>query len=669
MKCIVCGNEFHSPGSGNLVSICSRCVLGNTTLKKPRKEKPENYEDIETLRVLFPEFDIVERIGAGGMGAVFKANQKSLDRFVAIKVLNPELEGDPEFEERFQREAKAMALLNHPNIVGIHDFGVRGELHYLLMEYVDGQDLQKVIKAGDIEPEYAFSIIRQLCSALHFAHKKGVVHRDIKPGNILINKEGVAKIGDFGLARMTLLNLSVGLTMTESGMGTPAYVAPEQIEDAGSIDSRADIYALGVVVYEMLTGQTPSGNFPLPTSRFPRRNKRIDETILKAMERDPDDRIADVRKIAECLENLQSKTSEPSSKSSKAGRWVLSLLAVIMAVSAAWLVWPKTKPGGGESEAALPPSTNTDIEQLLPPMLDFATPEFKLIRRKGGILRKWEENPGLADVTAANGINDLIAVRGMRTTAASWSAARSNGEMISVVPTWSKRNDYVMVQTSFWIESPNRLFSLEQNEPKFLPLLKPVKRAVDIAQTDNVAVIVTPDGRAELAADNRWIKSHQFVIDRISPLKDVILADSTGQLLGVLTASGKPHVWHETFGFLDPPETDKRMVQLELGGNHALGLYEDGTWVTWTHKRNENSNHERLRLAMEQPTIDEPIICIEAFDFVNAVQRPDGSWFSWGCDQKRGLINQINSMGVALDMELFSMNLAGAKMVWIEPVK
>ena len=229
-------------------------------------------------------------LGKGGMGAVYKGRQRSLDRLVAVKILPPESGRDPAFAERFAREARALGKLNHPNIVGIHDSGNANELYYFVMEYVDGANLRHLIAEKQFSPKEALAIVPQLCDALQFAHDEGIVHRDIKPENILIDKKGRVKIADFGLAKLLGRDPIEGnLTATHQVMGTLKYMAPEQMEGARDIDHRADIYSLGVVFYELLTGQLPLGRFAPPSKKV-EIDVRLDEIVLRALEKEPQHR-------------------------------------------------------------------------------------------------------------------------------------------------------------------------------------------------------------------------------------------------------------------------------------------------------------------------------------------------------------------------------------------
>jgi serine/threonine protein kinase len=213
------------------------------------------------------------------MGVVYKARQKSLNRVVAIKILAPEREREARFAERFAREAELLAKLNHPHIVTIHDFGETGGLFYLVMEFVDGVNLRDLLLDGKLEPKQALAIVPPICEALQYAHEQGIVHRDIKPENLLLDRAGRIKIADFGIASLA--------GASDEMAGTPVYMAPEQSNGSREVDSRADIYALGVVLYEMLTGERPAKNI-VPPSRKVQIDVRLDEMVLRALEKSPE---------------------------------------------------------------------------------------------------------------------------------------------------------------------------------------------------------------------------------------------------------------------------------------------------------------------------------------------------------------------------------------------
>ncbi len=299
--CPVCGAELPADASEGL---CPQCLM-QCAVKRPGSEEAPPDDQVTTppplpnlpavpspaeLAPHFPDLEILELLGQGGMGAVYKARQRKLDRMVAIKVLPPEWGRDPAFAERFGREARALARMNHANIVSVHDFGEAGGNYYLIMEYVDGANLRQFLTTSRLQPWQALPIIMQVCDALQYAHEQGVVHRDIKPENILLDKRGRVKIADFGLVKL-LTRSRAEFTLTVSGqvMGTFDYMAPEQRMTPQTVDHRADIYSLGVVFYEMLTGELPVGRFGPPSERTPV-DARLDEVVFRALERDPDRR-------------------------------------------------------------------------------------------------------------------------------------------------------------------------------------------------------------------------------------------------------------------------------------------------------------------------------------------------------------------------------------------
>jgi tRNA A-37 threonylcarbamoyl transferase component Bud32 len=272
--------------------LCPKCLLAAastpTEAGQPTDESPP--PPLDAVAAAFPQLEILEVIGQGGMGVVYKTRQPHLDRFVALKVLSQSLAADATFAERFNREARVLARLNHPNIVTVHDFGQSGGFFYLLMEFVDGVNLRQAMQAGRFTPQQAMMLVPKICEALQFAHDEGILHRDIKPANILLDTRGRVKIADFGIAKL-LGKAREKVTLTASGMavGTPHYMAPEQLEHPQDVDQRADIYSLGVVFYEMLTGELPIGRFA-PPSQKSAVDVSVDEVVFHALEREREKR-------------------------------------------------------------------------------------------------------------------------------------------------------------------------------------------------------------------------------------------------------------------------------------------------------------------------------------------------------------------------------------------
>jgi len=260
----------------------------------------------------FPLFEILELLGQGGMGIVYKAKQRSLDRLVALKVMPPDAARDAGFADRFSREARTLARLQHPNIVGVHDFGVSDGLYYLVMEYVDGANLREAIRSGKLSAREALAIVPQICDALQYAHDQGVVHRDIKPENILLDRAGRVRIADFGLAKI-VQRTPLEMTLTRQGqvMGTLHYMAPEQYRTPDAVDHRADIYSLGVVFYEMLTGELPIGSFPPPSDKAGV-DARLDRVVLRALERERDRRWQHASELKTQVSAISSGAAAPA---------------------------------------------------------------------------------------------------------------------------------------------------------------------------------------------------------------------------------------------------------------------------------------------------------------------------------------------------------------------
>ncbi|NOK15053.1 serine/threonine-protein kinase, partial [Corallococcus exercitus] len=248
-------------------------------------------------------------VGAGGMGEVHKATQLSLGRTVAVKLLNPELAKDPSFIARFQKEAAALATLSHPHVVAIVDKGKTDTTYYLVMEFVDGPSLRELMRSPSMETPVLLRRMLEICRAIEYAHGRGVIHRDLKPENILLDQQagGIAKVSDFGLASFlddATAASRFALTSTHVSMGTISYMAPEQRVDAKSADARADIFSLGVILYETFTGEVPLGTFDPPSRKRSGLDPRVDAIVMRCLKPDPDDRYPSVTALIADLEPL-----------------------------------------------------------------------------------------------------------------------------------------------------------------------------------------------------------------------------------------------------------------------------------------------------------------------------------------------------------------------------
>ncbi|MCB1226605.1 MAG: serine/threonine protein kinase [Verrucomicrobiales bacterium] len=364
-----------TPASGEGITLPVHVLKGAKELRTTGIPTKEN------LRGLFPELEILDLLGAGGMGAVFKARQSRMNRLVALKIMVAAAGHETDFALRFERETQVQAQLNHPNIVAIYDFGDFGPertgadpLFYFLMEYVDGVELAQLIKSRKLNPEQALAIVPQICDALQYAHDQGVIHRDIKPANILVGKRGVVKIADFGLAKLvgeTEASLMTDLTQTGTAMGTPHYMAPEQWEYPESVDHRADIYALGVVFYEMLTGERPVGVFEPPSKKTkPPVDSTLDRIVMRAMDKDPKRRYQKAGQIGDEVTRIGRASRSKFASTTWVTEGMRLLLFAFGATTAlgigGWFFWEyefrNSPEKEGERKTVTPPTASSSWE-------------------------------------------------------------------------------------------------------------------------------------------------------------------------------------------------------------------------------------------------------------------------------------------------------------------
>jgi len=266
--------------------------------------------------LLLNRYELLEKIGEGGMGTVYKAKCHLLNRFVAIKILKAELSNDEEFVARFKREATSIARLSHPNIVNVHDVGTENQINFIVMEYIDGKTLKQIIKEnGRIDSRKTLDIVFQVAKALECAHKNNIIHRDIKPDNIMIMEDNMVKVMDFGIAKV---GDSRTMTNSNSIMGTVSYFSPEQAK-GNFVDCRTDIYSLGIVMYEMVTGKVPynaesSISIAMmhiqepavpPKEIFEDIPENINQVVLKSMQKEPIKRYQTAAEVAEVIKTIR----------------------------------------------------------------------------------------------------------------------------------------------------------------------------------------------------------------------------------------------------------------------------------------------------------------------------------------------------------------------------
>lgn len=346
---------------------------------------------VEVLQALLPQYEITAFLARGGMGAVYQGLQRALKRPVAIKILPPEMADEEEglqFAVRFKQEAQAMARLSHPNIVTVFDAGEveagttgsgeRQTLLYFVMEFIEGTDVAQLIASeGPLDAARVVPIIAAVCEALAFAHEEGIVHRDIKPSNIMIDRKGRVKVADFGLAKAVNLESTL-MTRSDVAMGTPDFVAPEALIPGMQVDGRADLYAVGVMLYQMLTGKIPRGRFELPSGVVPQVDRRFDAIVDRAMQTDREKRYPTATEMKREVESVVKDgsagtparifSSDGGSATKKAGKSarapLLLAVAAVVVLGAGGGGSAEEGPGGGaEGGGAVPGRDTASVEE------------------------------------------------------------------------------------------------------------------------------------------------------------------------------------------------------------------------------------------------------------------------------------------------------------------
>lgn len=343
------------------------------------EDSPKSFElpSLDELSALLPHLEIQQFVAHGGMGGVYHAIEQSLGRPVALKV-SPQALGEEDIRSRFELEVKAMAQLEHPNLARLYDYGIAGEVMWMSQEWVDGPTLQLRLLEGPLSEAEAIAIVRQVCDALADAHQHGIVHRDVKPENIMWNRQGVVKLMDFGLARATQHGPAFLRAGNEARFLTKEYASPEMFDAGAEIDHRADIFSLGVLAYEALTGLRPSGEFRLPSEVKPELGVRFDHVLSKAMMSDRDGRPASCAEFKQAFEvaasmpvvveiqELEFLSLAP--EGSKARSLVALAGAVVLVVGIAWFAISSLRRSGKAEQppAASPPPVELAVDEPAP---------------------------------------------------------------------------------------------------------------------------------------------------------------------------------------------------------------------------------------------------------------------------------------------------------------
>lgn len=483
-KCLLAGSAHLVDGEENSPAV-DEPPAGSPAPRIPLAGVPS----VENLRGLFPDLEILELVGTGGMGAIYQARQPRLDRLVALKVMVAPPGREKDFALRFEREAQLLARLNHPHIVTLHDFGEftaertgDAPLFWFLMEFVDGTDLGHLIRSKELKPTEALAIVPQICEALQYAHDEGITHRDIKPANILLDRRGVVKIADFGLAKMiggAEEALMTGLTQTGWSMGTPHYMAPEQWEQPDLVDHRADIYALGVVFYEMLTGERPAGVFEPPSRKTsPPVDRKLDGVVLRAMDKDPERRYQQAGQIGDDVTRIcgasKQRPATPVAGKQRSRKPLLAVGAMALLTTGGWWMWKqndspppaKVPDSGTQVSAAWVPLYRTEAE--LTPLFRTPTQLYLGFHSHAELVRDPSAGIHLADgwltPTAAYAKLPLPSARnaGVRMRVRMSEPERMDGASI-----WLRGVDGGVVYSGHW-RGITKYFNTDQTSPEKL---------------------------------------------------------------------------------------------------------------------------------------------------------------------------------------------------------
>jgi serine/threonine protein kinase/regulation of enolase protein 1 (concanavalin A-like superfamily) len=566
----------------------------------------------EEIQMQLPQYEISSLLGRGGMGAVYRGRQMALDRDVAIKILPPDLT-DAGRTERFRTEALAMARLNHPGIVKVFDSGQTSDgLLYLVLEYVGGTDVQNFINdhGGRVRPKDAYAITAHVCDALHYAHERGILHRDIKPANILLDADGSVKVADFGLAKL-LHQADGGLTQSGAGMGTLAYMAPETMILGAGVDRRADVYAVGVMLYVMLTGKLPRGIFLSPSKLLPDVDPRIDGVVERSLRDDRDLRYSTTAEFRAALDAmlttpLPRKEAPPSApvpprtatprpapqprrapeNSASMGRvkkkfpYALALLSIAVFGALAWLEWSKIQP------------------------------EPKLVGPVKFIPASLSAQPGVPQT--------------------SLQPRTSAGEVIFPLPVVARPS--VPCSLRIWKQGLGTSEPLNPN-PQDFPEMYPPDGLSDVVAVATGFRGRASDGRHVLAlrADGRvvaWGKESRGQCKLPGPINDAVTVAAGGGYSAVLRATGEALAWgfsHNTA--IKPPAAGEKIVQIASGTIHLLFLTESGrVFITG----------DEAKIKTQEWKLPAKAVAIGAHQYHVVVCLEDGSLRQWGNHARPG---------------------------------
>ncbi len=567
-SCPVCGEDY--PGDGRSCPSCPTEADSPTGGESGAKSSPGPLE----IGGTFQGMEIKSIIARGGMGIIYQARQPELDRLVVIKVLLPKYSRAIDSQIRFEREARAMAALSHPNLVRVHDFGIENGIYFFVMEFMEGTDLRRYLEEKLPDRKELIGIISQACEGLSYAHKQGLVHRDIKPDNILIDGKGTVKITDFGLIKsISRPDDSLAITRSGSSLGTPMYMAPEQLENPASVDARADVFSMGVVLQEILTGVPPSGEIHRSSG-----DSRLDKVIARAKDPDPDQRYPTIDELRDALAG--DPATHPPPDLERDARLLLPIPYMVLLFLALfgigfWIFSSRNQPTG-KPDPPQPKNHETGIREKPKPLpLDrFHFSNWKDLPPVAGVAHE--------EILDANGIapDRVGTLHALRWAGCDFIAmSTSEGDLLEkrIKPEqfWSYRKGRLFIVVSQWIRTARSLFVkivLEAQRKLGMEAFPPPLPIRDLeARTSDLS------GDWVLAGTDRLFPSMKLPF-RTGPSDPSYQEDrkvivSVFGRYGVLAATDLRAGWIGSFHPKESPKEAVRVVVLEFESKEAADHY------------------------------------------------------------------------------------------------
>lgn len=607
------------------------------------------------------------------MGAVYKARQPRLDRFVALKVLSCSPELLDTFSLRFEQEAQLLAMLHHPHIVTLFDFGEIEDgpdghpIFYFLMEYIDGGNLEDRLRSqDDIPPDEAFRLISECCDALAFAHAKGVLHRDIKPANLLLDGEGRLRVADFGVAKILAegeSRMMTGLTLTGTTMGTPHYMAPELWDGPDSADHRADLYSLGVVFYQLLTGERPAGVFQAP-SKLVDVDRTVDTTVFKALEKNPERRYQSAGEMQGTIARVAKRHEQRANRKRKSAPLYAIAFALVAGI-AAWLtgafqIGEKTERGqpGKSEQSFVADSGQSPLSASV----------------KEGRLTTWSLYPEHQidlDHSIASGAFRRAEIASPAWN--EWNAWKPDGTLRSSFKNVAGRENWIAAAAGVAITKDGDVVP-QPGSGEAVPHLKRIPRGEAVELTTgydnpvNWYVVRTKSGDLFPFATGESISDQWRKVEtRLESVQDGTAVSGNLSSGMILRKNGEILCWNlrkKEDPFVDPPAELGEVVSIACGNNNYLALTANGRIWNW------NSSGESL----DVPEFPGHVVALRAnissIPGGSAAQMEDGSWRAWGIPGGEEIEKRIAELGPVVDLS-FDVEMTGknrrARLLWIKP--